>query len=210
MSTVTALQPGKRTEKRVNLYLDGKFAFALDREDVAREGLSVGLELAGDRLETLMEGLRLTRCLDAAYRYLGYRPRSEAELRDRLRRRGFLAEHIDAAVAKLRERGLLDDAAFARFWAENRATFKPRSRSLTRRELRQKGVPEDVVREAVNEIDEAESAYRAAATKASRLTALEYPELRQRLGDFLRRRGFTYSVIDQTIRRVWEERGNTP
>ncbi|MDP2919280.1 MAG: regulatory protein RecX, partial [Dehalococcoidia bacterium] len=206
MSTITALRTGKQDKKRVNLFLDGKFAFSLETDKVAREGLRVGLELTGDRLDALLGSLKLSRCLDAAYRYLSYRPRSEAELRERLGRRGFPAEHISAALDKLKEQGLLDDAAFARFWAENRATFRPRSRAITRRELHQKGVPEEVIREAVSEIDEVESAYRAALSKVRRFSQFEYPEFRQRLGEFLRRRGFNYDIINRTIKKVWEER----
>jgi regulatory protein len=206
MGRITALKSGKKAEKRLNLFLDGKFAFSLDRTEAAREGIKVGLELTGDRLEALMTSLKLGRCVDAAYRYLSYRPRSEAELKDRLVRRGFPPAHIAAAIARLKEQGLLDDAEFARFWAENRATFRPRGRAMTRSELRKKGVPDETIRQAVGEIDEAESAYRAAASKAARLTHLDYPEFRQRLGAFLRRRGFTYDTISQAVKRAWEER----
>jgi regulatory protein len=206
MSTITALRTGKRIEKRVNLFLDGKFAFSLEKDKVALEGLKVGLELSGDRLDTLMTSLKLSRCLDAAYRYLSYRPRSETELRERLQRRGFPAEHIEQTLIKLKEQGLLDDLSFARFWAENRATFRPRSRAMTRRELRKKGVTEEVIRQAVGEIDEVESAYRAAVTRTRQLSHLDYLEFRQRLGEFLRRRGFAHYIINQTIRRVWQEK----
>jgi regulatory protein len=210
MSTITAIRTGKRIEKRVNLFLDGKFAFSLERERAAQEGLKVGLELSSDRLDALMTSLKLSRCLDTAYRYLSYRPRSEAELRERLQRRGFPSEHIEQTFTKLREQGLLDDVGFARFWAENRATFRPRSRGMTRSELRKKGISEDAINQVVSEIDETESAYRAAVTKARRLSRLDYPEFRQRLGDFLRRRGFTYDIIIRTIRRVWQETREQP
>jgi regulatory protein len=206
MSTITALRTGKRAAERVNLFLDGRFAFSLGKDDVARERLKVGLELSGERLDELTNALRVNRCLNAAYRYLGYRPRSEAELRERLGRRGFPREYIDAVIDKLREQGLLDDLAFAQFWVENRATFRPRSRGLTRSELRKKGVAEEAIRQAVGEMDETEAAYRAALGRARRLSRLEYPEFRQRLGEFLRRRGFTYETINRAVKRAWEER----
>jgi len=206
MSTITALRTGKRAAERVNLFLDGRFAFSLERDEVARERLKVGLELSGQRLQELTDAMKLNRCLNAAYRYLSYRPRSEAELRLRLQRRGFPAEHIEAVMAKLREQGLLNDEEFARFWVENRAAFRPRSRGLTRSELRKKGVSEEAIHQAVSEMDEPEAAYRAALGKTRRLSGLEYPEFRQRLGEFLRRRGFTYETIDRAVKRAWEER----
>jgi regulatory protein len=206
MSTITALTKGKRHEKRLNLFLDGKFVFSIEEDEAAREKLSVGLELTVERFEVLMESLKQSRCLNAAYRYLSYRPRSEAELKERLHRRGFPQSHIETAVARLKEQGLMHDGDFAKFWAENRTTFSPRSRSLTRSELRKKGVPDDAIKDAITEIDETEAAYRAAQGRARRLAALEYPEFRQRLGDFLRRRGFGYDVINRTVKKVWQER----
>jgi regulatory protein len=206
MSTITALKTGKRDEKKVNLFLDGRFAFSVEKEAALNEGLKVGLELTGVRLDALMRTLKQSRCLDAAYRYLAYRPRSEAELKERLARRGFLPEDIETALARLREQGFTNDVEFARFWAENRSTFSPRSRTLTHSELRKKGVADDIIREAVGEIDETESAYRAAQTRIRRLEGLEYTEFRQRLGDFLRRRGFGYDIISRTVKMVWQEK----
>jgi len=206
MSTITALRAAKRTTERVNLFLDGRFTFSLEKDDVVRQKLEVGLELSQEKLAELTDAMQMGRCLDAAYRLLGYRPRSESEVRTRLQRRGFPPEHIAAAIGKLKERGLLDDREFARFWVENRAAFRPRSRGLTRSELLKKGVAEDAIRDVVSDMDETDAANRAAAIKARRLSGLEYREFRQRLGDFLRRRGFTYETIDRAVKHAWEER----
>lgn len=208
MNTITGLRASGRAKKQVNLFLDGKYAFSLEENNIAKQGLKVGMELSGSRLDELKNSLRYARCLNVAYRYLSYRPRSESELRDRLHRRGFPTEHIDKVVEKLKEQRLINDEAFARFWAENRASFRPRSRQMTRRELQKKGVAKDAISQAVDEIDESESAYNAAVARAHRLQNLEYREFRQRMSEFLRRRGFTYETINQTVRRVWQEMKN--
>jgi regulatory protein len=205
MSKITDLRSGKRSDKRVNLFLDGKFAVSLGLIEVASEGLKVGQELSDDRIQSLLAALKTNRCLDTAYRYLGYRPRSEAELRDRLERRGFAPEEIENTIVKLKEQGYLDDTVFARFWKENRETFNPRSRFATSRELKKKGVADDVVKEVVGEIDEVESAYRASINKAHHLSGLDYEHFYRKLGDYLKYRGFGYGVISQTVKRVWQE-----
>jgi regulatory protein len=142
---------------------------------------------------------------DAALRYLDYRPRSQAELKGRLSRRGFDDETVAAVIARLKEQGLVDDLAFAHFWAENRQAFSPRSRWLLRRELRAKGVSGEVIEQAVAEIDDGEGAYRAAIAKAPKLATADYEGFRKRLGDYLKRRGFGYEIINNTLKRVWEE-----
>jgi regulatory protein len=205
MSTITALKTGKRDDKKVNLFIDGKFAFSVEKEAAVKEGLKVGGQLEGERLEALMQTLQESRCLDAAYRYLAYRSRSEAELKERLLKRGFPLPHIERALNKLREQGLVNDSEFANFWAENRARFSPRSHAMMRSELRQKGVTPEVIHEAVNTVDESEAAYDAARSKLRGLHGLEYPEFRQRLGEFLRRRGFGYEIINRTVKKVWQE-----
>ncbi len=207
MSKITGLKARKTREKRINVFLDGKPAFHLLAEVAVKEGLKVGQELSESRREALAGIDRCQSCLNAALRLLGYRPRSEAEIRQRLLRRGFDGEAADKALARLKEQGLIDDAAFARFWKDNRESFSPRSRRLTALELRRKGLPVDVIEAVIREIDESGSAYRAALGKARRLPLTDYRLFRRRLGAYLSRRGFNYEVINETVGRIWQERG---
>ncbi|HET6477976.1 MAG TPA: RecX family transcriptional regulator [Dehalococcoidales bacterium] len=208
MSRITDLRTGKGREKRINIYLDGRFAFSLGAEVAAKENLQVGQDLSVDQIESLTGGDQLQRCLEAAYRYLGYRPRSESELRERMQRRGFVAETVDAAITRLKEQQLLDDEAFAQFWRENRESFGPRSQWLTGLELKRMGVMNGVIEQAVAGMDDEENAYRAALQKTRRWTPADTQSFRRRLGDYLRRRGFKYEVINHTVERIWQERGN--
>jgi len=209
VSQITDLREGKGREKRINIYLDGRFAFSLGAEVAAKENLQVGRELSDDQIEALNGCDQLQRCLGAAYRYLSYRPRSEAEITERMQRRGFGRETVDAAIARLREQALIDDEAFARFWKENRESFSPRSRWLTERELRQKGVLNEAIEHVVAGMDDDENAYRAALQKTRCGTPADYQSFRRRLGDYLRRRGFNYEVIGHIVEKVWQERGNS-
>ena len=144
--------------------------------------------------------------MSAALHYLTRRPRSEAELRSRLRQRGFEDEYVDKTLSKLKEQGLTDDVAFARLWTENRESFSPRSRFLLQRELRKKGLGEETIAEAVEGVDEESSAYRAAQKKARTLNTSDYSSFQSKLIGFLRRRGFGYEVCRRTVRQVWQER----
>jgi regulatory protein len=205
MSKITRLVAGKSREKRVNVHLDGKYAFSLLAEVVLKEGLRVGQELSAEEQERLTGINGYQRCLNAAIRYLGYRPRSEAEIRQRLLKHGYDGPDIDKAIARLKEQGLVDDTAFARFWKDNRESFSPRSRRLTRLELQRKGLDIEVIDQVVSEVDDSDSAYRAALSKARRLSPADYQTFRRRLGQYLGRRGFNYEVIKETVERVWKE-----
>ena len=207
MRKITAIRVGKGRRKRVRVFLDGRFAFSLEAEVAVREGLRVGQMLSANQIEALARSDHFHRCLNAAAHYLGYRPRSEAEVRERLQRRGFDGDSVDAVIAKLKEQGLVDDIAFAQFWKDNRESFSPRSQWLTKLELRRKGVGDDIIDQVVDAVDDADSAYRAAVSKARSLPQSDYQSFRRRLGEYLKRRGFGYGVINHTVERVWQERG---
>lgn len=205
MKRVTAIAEGKRRKRRVNVFLDDKFAFSLEAEVALKEGIKVGRELSEGDIEALTGAELSQRCYEAALRYLDYRPRSQAELRQRLARRGFDEENVEATLARLQEQGLVDDLAFARFWQENRQAFSPRSRWLVRRELKQKGVADEVIERVVAKVDEEDSAYQTAIAKARNLPLADYEGFRKRLSEYLKRRGFGYGVIKNTLKKIWEE-----
>jgi len=205
MGKITALRIGRGQRKRVNVSLDGRFALSLEAEVAIKEGLQVGQELSASQIEALARSDCFHRCLNAANHYLSYRPRSESELRERLRQRGFDGDSVETVLAKLKEQGLVDDVAFAQFWKDNRESFSPRSRWLTRLELRRKGVADNIIDQITDTIDDEDSAYQAGRSKARSLTLSDYQSFRHRLGDYLRRRGFGYGVINQAIERLWQE-----
>lgn len=210
MSKVTAVRAGKGCRRRVNVFLDGKFALSLEAEAAAKAGLKTGQELSKSQMEALAVSDRFYRCLSAALHYLSYRPRSESEMREQLERRGFDGDSVEAVITKLKEQELVDDVAFAQFWKDNRQSFSPRSQWLIRLELSRKGVATDIVEEVVNEIKDDESAHRAALRKARSLSLSDREDFRRRLGYYLKRRGFNYEVISRIVERLWQERGSSP
>lgn len=204
MNTITAIRETPR--QQVKIFLDGKPAFGLQNEVAAQERLRVGQELSDTRIAALKQSSISRRCRDAALGYLNYRPRSEQELRERLTRRGFASEIVTAAIGQLKEQGLVNDRSFAQFWKDNRESFRPRSQRLTRQELRRKGVAEDIIDQVVTGADDNESAHRAALSKIRSVSTPDYDVFRRRLGGYLQRRGFSYPVIERTVRQVWQER----
>lgn len=89
--------------------------------------------------------------LATAARFLETRPRSVEEVRRRLLDAGFKGDVADAAIARLADLGILDDAAFARAWTEARDRARPRSARALRQELRRRGVADEVIEQALVE-----------------------------------------------------------
>jgi len=148
-------------------------------------------------------------CLDAAYYYLSYRPRSEGEIRQWLRKRGFTNEVTEAAISKLREQNLSDDLAFAQFWKDNRLSFRPRSRRSIEKELREKKVASEIIEQVTDDVDDDQTAYKLASSRLPSLAQLEYPAFYRRLSNYLAYRGFSHQVIRDTVGRLWREKQST-
>ncbi|MBW3632590.1 MAG: RecX family transcriptional regulator [Chloroflexi bacterium] len=204
---VTALRPTKRDPDRIAVDLDGSFAFALPAQLVADERIEVGDALDEARVSELLAAEQASRATEAALVFLGYRPRSEKEVRDRLRRGGYDQEAIDHAISRLHAWRYLDDADFARRWVENRTTHRPRGKRLLQQELRHKGIDTETAREAIAEVDLDETgAAEALARRRLPSYAGDDPvAIRRRLGAYLARRGYGYDVIRVALERALGE-----
>ena len=203
---ITSLQFQKHTDERVNVYLDGKYALALPALEAAQ--LKVGQILTDADLDRLRQLDTASKAYDRAVQYLAVRPRSTAEVRRRLQEAEIDEEAIEVAIARLTEQGYLNDAEFARYWVENRQRFKPKGEQALRQELRRAGVDSEAIDETLSDLDTSEAAYAAAMPKAERLRALAEQDpsaFKQKLGNFLLRRGFSYDVVREVTKRVLRE-----
>jgi regulatory protein len=152
--------------------------------------------------------------MEVAARFLATRPRTRWEVERRLRRAGTEDPEIRAALERLTELGYLDDAAFARWWGEQRDRHSPRGRRMIEAELRQRGVPREVIEAYREERAEparspedarlpGDEAERAREALAKHLRGRPLPSDRQalqRVGMYLMRRGFDADVVRSTLR----------
>ena len=203
MKKITALVVQKRNPNRVNVHLDGEYAFGLAR--IVAVWLRVGQELDEEKLKRLQVEDARERAVQQALLFLSYRARSESEIRQNLRKHEMPEEVIEETLVRLRQDGLANDGQFAQAWVENRSTFRPRSRRMLAMELRQKGLNDEAVSSALEDVDDEPLAYEAAKKRAPRLKALEWTDFRKKLSEFLARRGFSYSVIAPAVTRIWNE-----
>ena len=203
MRKITAIEVQRRSPNRVNIHLDGEYAFGLAR--IVAAWLRVGQELSEQKIEELLAADARERAYQQAMLFLSYRARSESEIRRNLRKHEIPEAVIDQTIERLRQDGFANDRQFANSWVENRNTFRPRSRRMMALELRQKGLDEEAIQSAVENVDDEASAYEAAQKRAVRFKGLEWNDFRRKLSEFLARRGFSYSVIAPVVARVWNE-----
>lgn len=143
--------------------------------------------------------------LGRALSLISYRQRTEAELRRRLSEKA-APDVVDVAVEQLKERGLIDDAEYAREWTGSRSRRSPRSSRMIVMELVNKGVSPHLAESSVEELDDDATAHDAASRFATRLADADYEQFRRRLWGHLQRRGYGAGVSRRVISRLWQQR----
>ena len=203
---ITRIAHQQKNPERVSVYIDGEFAFGLPATEVVSRGLRRGQRLTLEDSEILAAVDEGSRATDAAVQFISYRPRSEREVRDRLRKRGYSDPAIEIAVEKCRGWGYLDDQSFAEFWVDNRVRHRPRGARMLSQELWQKGVDRKVIETVLEEaeLNEHEAALELARKRAPRLANLEPDVRKRRLSDYLARRGYGWDVIRPVLDEVLE------
>jgi len=204
MPKVTRLQRQKKNAERVNVFLDGEFAFGLNELDAAQ--LSIGQELTPEDLVELQERDAIEKAVERAVNLLSYRPRSTGEIRTKLGEKDFSETAIEAAISRLNRLNYLDDRQFARFWVEDRLRNRPRGRRALQYELRQKGIADSIINEILDDLlDESLAAYEAAESRVRRMRGKTQREFKQKVGAFLQRRGFGYEAANRAMQSLIQE-----
>ncbi|UGT63530.1 recombination regulator RecX [Nocardia asteroides] len=157
------------------------------------------------------QGGTVEQAKEACLRLLAVRARSRAELVQRLSAKGFDAEVTAAAVDRLAEVGLVDDAAFAEQWVQARHTFSGRGRAALAQELRRKGVAPETAAAALDGISGDDEQERAAELVRRKLRSLPASVDRdtalRRLSGMLARRGYPASVAFPVVRAELDAAG---
>jgi len=145
-----------------------------------------------------------------AIRFLSYRIRSEKEIRDYLHKKQTPIETIEKIVQSLKEHKFINDEEFARRWIESRTTHHLKSKKIIRLELFQKGIDKELIEkllegDAEMVVDDIEQARKLIEKKLPHLQGFPPEEVRQKLGGFLARKGFSWDTIKKSVDKSLDE-----
>jgi regulatory protein len=205
--TITAIRAQTRDTRRVNLIIDGEFALGVSLDTLAHEGLFVGQALDATQIAQLVATDAYDRAKQAAIRLLELRPRSQREIQDRLRQRGFTSDTIGQVVARLGEAGLIDDQAFAHYLAEQRTRQAQRGSVAIKQDLQRHGIANHTIQQVMqshaDHTNDTAGAERHAQKLIPRLQHLDRDTFVRRLTGALQRRGYPTDVVRTVVRTCW-------
>jgi regulatory protein len=205
---ITRVQPLRPRGLKVLIHAEGEEPFEVMLEALERIRLGVGDVLPPDKKHHLLNSDEDIRVRDAALNLISYRARTRAELRRRLRQKGFRPARIDQCLDRLQEKGFIDDDDVAAAFIRDRLLHRPRGKARLSSELRAKGVAGDAAKQAIERVFEDEGTSDDALAQevaekwiqrqnAGVLEALasdgrspERDKARRRLHGYLTRRGF--------------------
>ena len=186
------------------MFLDGKFAFGLDEEVAVRLGLEKGEDLTELKIKEILSQKAENEAKNIALKFLSFRRRTEKEIRDKLKGKGFDEKSIKSTIDKLKGYDLINDSEFATAWVKERLAYKPRGKKLLRQELWKKGIEKEIIDQVTEELcqDEDKSALELLQKIKKRYQNLEPKVARRRMLSLLLRRGFSYEIAKNTLAPV--------
>lgn len=145
--------------------------------------------------------------MNRALRLLSFKPRSVAQMRERLLEKEWAEAHIvDQVVARLIELRYLDDEQFAASYASSRLTIRPLGKTRLRQDLQRKKLPREVTEQTLAQIYDGDAEEqlidKALASRLRLKGAPITPEAAKKLFDYLMRRGFSYDLVRRKVREA--------
>lgn len=197
---ITAIKAQVKRADRVSVFVDGKYALSLNYSQVLDQKIRTGLEVDNAKLAELKQCSDFGKAYERALNYVTLRPRSEREVRDYARKKQWSPADTEVIVSKLRTRNYINDSNFARAWVESRMAGKKTSARKLKLELKQKGVAEDIIKNALDNAEFADSdALSSLISKKLRLA--KYAADPQKLMLYLVRQGFGYDDVKNALQQ---------
>lgn len=200
MPVITSIKPQKNN-KRVNIYIDNKFAFGIDLENFVKFHLKVDQELDEKQINKIIKEAEFKKILDKLLNFATLRPRSEKEVKDYLKRKKSPESITKELFKRLNSLELINDTKFAKWWVEQRQSFSPKTKRVLSNELRIKGINREIIKDILEEteIDEVKLAKELIESKMYKWERFDPKIKKQKISQYLAGKGFDWNVIEKII-----------
>ena len=200
---ITSIEEQKK-KGRYNIFIDGEFAFGLYKETIYHFGLRAKDELDEKKTVELISYDEINFGKKVAYRFLNFKPRSEKEVRNKLKSHKLSDESIDTIIYSLKEFKFINDEQFAKMFIESKISLKPEGRRSLKTRLAQKGIGKETsdktVEENYSEEVEFQKAHELFIKYRKKVKAKTHIEKKQKCYRHLLSKGFSYDLINRVLK----------
>lgn len=200
---ITALEECKKNKNRINIYLDGNFAFACYKEIAVEFGIGKGKELSSQQIEEIERYDGEQYAFQTALQYVAARQRTQKDIVGKLRGKGLNETYIEAAMQKMQEYGYVDDTEYARLYAEELCAKY--GKKMVYHKLLQKGIDSETASEVTVQQDDTETLRLFVERLCERYAEEAEPKRKQKIIRALLQKGFEYDDIKGMIEHGCEE-----
>lgn len=198
MPIITKISVQQKNKHRANIHVEGKYLFSLNISTVLQNKLKVNNHLSTKDLDNLVIESDGEKILAKIINFLSYRPRSEKEVKDRLRRYSKKFHHTHHTISiyvidYLTQHKLINDKSFSVWFITQRQSYRPRSRRHLYSELFLKGIKKDTIDTALQETEFDETEELLKLLKKKNLDATQHSI------EYLLRKGFSYNMIKENL-----------
>lgn len=194
----------QRRKNRVNIYVDDDFALGIDEEVMIKYNLKVGMEVDNSFIEDILLAEEENNALNDALNFLSYRQRSEKEVYDSLKRKGYAEENIERVILSCKDKNYINDKNFAEAFMRDKVNLNKFGPERIKHELRLKGVSRNIINEVIDfdRSDQYELAKEIADKKIYSYRNDDKKAIYRKMSGFLQRRGFSYDIISKVVKEI--------
>lgn len=205
---ITSIEPIK-DKKMLKIFIDNVYAFSMPQSEYSKNPLQENQEITEEEIAKIRQNILVRSARESAVRFLLSRDRSEAEVINKLIYKGFDKDVAKDAAQALKAIGYIDDDRFARRYIAERIRLKSLSKKALRLELKRKGIADEIIDEALSEleIEEEEVALRAARKKFGKYDIRD-EKIQLKIMRFLCHRGFSIETGKKVIKYLLGDKEN--
>lgn len=206
MPKITKIEQQKKNKDRVSVYIDDEFAFGIHKDIIIDFNIAVGKEIEDTYIQDILKREEQKKANDYALNLLSFSARSEREICDRLRSKGYEDEIINNTLEMLRKYNFINDTEYAKMFTKDKMNFSKDGSYKIKQKLYMKGVDKDIIDSVVDELVDEDEEYERALSIAEK-KYLSYGNIEaykkfKKLNDFLLRKGFDYDIISRVITTI--------
>lgn len=205
MPVITKISQQKKDLERYNIFLDEKYAFSVHESVLVKFGLTKGMTLEDWSVDEMVYEDEIRKAFNRALHYLGFRMRSEFEVKEKLLEAGYGEAIVLEALVKLKNLGFLNDETFSEALIQTRKNSSSKGPRAIQQEMQKKGIGKELqtkVLESYSEDEQLEIATKLAEKAANANRSVAPSQLKQKIQNALLRKGYSFDLIKQALANI--------